>query len=124
MTAGLPGAGIGGLFFVLSAYFMLVVEITRTVRGRSSLARWGLVLRNVGIATAMIMAVTVTIWLVHGLLFPSPSGTGDAKGSHDSSNALLPFSPVLIALAVLGAVLGGAYALRLVSGRRPADRSG
>jgi hypothetical protein len=61
MTAGLPGAGIGGLFFVLSAYFMLVVEVQRTVRGRSSIERWRGVLRNVAIATAMVVAVTVTI---------------------------------------------------------------
>jgi hypothetical protein len=116
MTAGLPGAGIGGLFFVLSAYFMLVVEIQRTLRGRSSLARWRGVLRNVAIATAMVVAVTAVVWLVHRLAYP-PAPSGRA-GDHGTADQLVPFSPVLLALAVLGAVLRAAFVLRLVAGRK------
>ncbi len=120
MTAGLPGAGIGGLFFVLSAFFMLVVEIQRTVRGRSSRERWALVLRNVAIAASMIVAVTAVVWVVHRLAYPPSSSRGGA-GDKDSDGAvheLIPFSPVLIALGVLAVVLVGAYLLRFVAGRR------
>lgn len=122
MAAGLPGAGIGGLFFVLSAYFMVIVEIQRTVRGRSSWVRWRVVLRNVSIASAMVAAVTAVVWLVHRLAYPAPSGSAEAgKGSGSTTGALLPFSPVLVTLALLGVVLGAAYVLRLVFGRkRPA----
>jgi len=121
MTAGLPGAGIGGLFFILSAYFILAVELQRTLRGRSSLARWRVVLRNVAIATAMVVAVTAVIWTVHRLAYPSPPAHGrtTGKGSPDNAvDSLIPFSPVLVALGVLAAVLVGAYLLRLVAGRR------
>ena len=78
MAAGLPGTGIGGLFFVLSAFFMLLVEIGRTLRGRSSFARWYFVLRNVAIAGAMVIAVTATIWAGHWLLY-RPSGRSDGQ---------------------------------------------
>jgi hypothetical protein len=122
MTAGLPGAGIGGLFFVLSAYFMLVVEIQRTLRGRSSLARWRGVLRSVAIATAMVVAVTAVVWLVHRLAYP-PAPAGRADGSQGTADRLVPFSPVLVALAVLVAVLGAAFVLRLVVGRKRAALS-
>jgi multisubunit Na+/H+ antiporter MnhB subunit len=120
MTAGLPGAGIGGLFFVLSAYFMLVVEIQRTLRGRSSPARWRMVLRNVAIATAMVAAVTAVVWLVHRLAYPpAPAGSVDGQnGSGGTTDELVPFTPVLFALAVLVAVLGAAFVLRLVAGRK------
>lgn len=119
MTAGLPGAGIGGLFFVLSAYFMLVVEVQRTVRGRSSRERWRGVLRNVAVATAMVMAVTATVWAVHRLVYPpAPDRAGGGKHDGSGADAFLPFSPVLVALAVLATVLLGAFALRLVAGRR------
>jgi NADH:ubiquinone oxidoreductase subunit 6 (subunit J) len=122
MTAGLPGAGIGGLFFVLSAYFMLVVEIQRTFRGRSSLARWRGVLRSVAIATAMVIAVTAVVWLVHRLAYP-PAPHAEGQGSGDSADGWVPFTPVLFALAVLVAVLGAAFVLRLVVGRKQTDLS-
>ena len=119
MTAGLPGAGIGGLFFILSAYFMLFVELQRTVRGRSNLARWRVVLRNVAIASAMVAAVTVVVWIVHRLAYPpSPQRGAGGNDSDGTVETLLPFSPVLVALGVLAAVLGGAYLLRFVTGRR------
>jgi hypothetical protein len=119
MTAGLPGAGIGGLFFILSAYFMLVLEIARTVRGRSSLTRWRFVLRNVGIATAMVAAVTATIWLVHGLLFSTSTDTTNAKSPHGTTDRLVPLAPVLIALAVLAVVLLTACLAQFVVRREP-----
>jgi hypothetical protein len=116
MTAGLPGTGIGGLFFILSAFFMLVVEIVRTVRGRSSLARWRLVGRQVAIASAMVAAVTASVWAVHSLLFED-----ERTGQHHSHGAssLVTFSPVLITLTVLAAVLGTAFCARFVFARRP-----
>lgn len=112
MAAGLPGTGIGGLFFILSAFFMVVVELQRTIRGRSSVARWRLVGRHAGIAAAMVAAVTAVVWLLHRALYPSPTTTG--KGSATTTHALMPFAPVLITLAVLAAVLLTAYLAQFV----------
>jgi hypothetical protein len=117
MAAGLPGTGIGGLFFILSAFFMLVVEIVRTVRGRSSLARWRLVGRQVAIATAMVAAVTASVWAVHGLLFDDSDRARGSRGAHGASS-LLTFSPVLITLSVLATVLAAAFCARFVFARR------
>jgi hypothetical protein len=116
MTAGLPGTGIGGLFFILSAFFMIVVELQRTVRRKSSLARWRIVGRHAGVAAAMVASVTVTIWLVHSLLFASASKSGTAGGKTSSSLAheIVPFSPVLITLAVLMLVLLTSYLAKFV----------
>src|SRR5207249_4696318 len=111
MAAGLPGTGIGGLFFILSAFFMVIVELQRTIRGRSSLARWRLVGRHAGIAAAMVAAITIVIWLLPRVLFPSPT-TG--KGSTPATHALLPLAPVLITLAVLATVLLTAYLAQFV----------
>ena len=81
MAAGLPGTGIGGLFFILSAFFMVIVELHRTIRGQSSLAAWRIVGRQAGIAAAMVVAVTVVVWLLHRLLFPSTAAGGTGSGS-------------------------------------------
>jgi hypothetical protein len=114
MSAGLPGTGIGGLFFVLSAFFMVISETVRTIRGRSSLARWRVVGCQAGVAAAMVAAVTATLWILHSALFPSAR-----HGGRDAANAadqLLPFAPVLITLGALTAVLVMAKVAQLTLG--------
>jgi len=120
MTAGLPGTGIGGLFFILSAFFMIVVELQRTIRGKSSLARWRMVGRHAGVAAAMVAAVTATIWLVHRLLFPAATDAGAtaSKASSGLTHAIVPFLPVLITLAVLMLVLLTSYLAKFVFSHR------
>ena len=120
MAAGLPGTGIGGLFFILSAFFMIIVELQRTIRGKSSLARWRIVGRHAGVAAAMVASVTATIWLVHSLLFSATtkSGTSGARTSSSLAHEIVPFSPVLITLAVLMLVLLTSYLAKFVF-RRP-----
>jgi hypothetical protein len=122
MTAGLPGTGIGGLFFILSAFFMIIVELGRTIRGNSSLARWRMVGRQAAVAAAMVAAVTVTIWLVHRLLFPAPSKAEAAGGKASSglTHEIVPFVPLLITLAMLMLVLLTSYLAKFVFRHRVA----
>jgi hypothetical protein len=56
MSAGLPGCGLGGLFFVVCALLAPAWEIVRTVRGRSSLAAWTQTMRQFGLALGMVAA--------------------------------------------------------------------
>ena len=56
MSAGLPGLGLGGLFFVICALLAPFAELVRTLRGRSSAARWAETLRQFGLAVAMVGA--------------------------------------------------------------------
>lgn len=60
MNAGLPGTGIGGVFYLLSALLMPIIELIMTIRGKSSLARWYMVLRQ------QIMAATILVgmWIL------------------------------------------------------------
>ncbi|MDX6583895.1 MAG: hypothetical protein QOI10_3079 [Solirubrobacterales bacterium] len=57
MAAGLPGLGLGGLFFVLSALLAPVVELYRTAQGRSSAGAWRQVGRQFAIALVMVAIV-------------------------------------------------------------------
>lgn len=112
MAAGMPGTGIGGLFFILSAFAMLIVEIGQTLRGRSSRARWGIVLRNLAIATTMVIAVSAAFWAVQTVFFAD-----DPKSQQRSW--LTPLIPLLITLGILLLVLSAASALRLIVAARP-----
>lgn len=61
MSAGLPGLGLGGIFFVLSALLAPVFELGRTFAGRSSGAAWRQVGRQFAIAVVMVIAVALAV---------------------------------------------------------------
>jgi len=64
MTAGLPGSGIGGLYYLALVVVMPFREIWLTLRGRSSAARWRFVARSLGLAVGIVLALYGTSWLV------------------------------------------------------------
>jgi Na+/melibiose symporter-like transporter len=63
MSAGLPGLGLGGLFFIFSALAAPFPELWRTARGRSSTAAWRGILRQLAQALTMIVAVDLVLRL-------------------------------------------------------------
>jgi len=68
MSAGMPGLGLGGLFFVLSALFAPFVELRRTAQGRSSAAAWRQVGRQFAIAATMVLIVAPLVpWVPVGI---------------------------------------------------------
>ncbi len=53
MTVGIPGTGIGGLFYLALAIVMPILELFAVARGHSSLARW----RFIGTQLLLIAAM-------------------------------------------------------------------
>ena len=117
MSAGLPGAGLAGVFFVLSALLGVPIEVVRTVQGRSSRAAWMQVTRNAALALAMIAALQ--------LFFMGISAIVRHVAAHGKSPLpkTLPVAPVLIALAFLVVILLTAKALELALRWRTALRA-
>src|ERR671919_1210188 len=111
MSAGLPGLGLGGLFFVLSALLAPFVELIRTARGRSSVAAWRSVGRQFALALSMVPAVVLTF----GLLYALVDATGLAGPLSDRSPTVLALRPIGITLGLLACVLAAAKAMQLVA---------
>ena len=61
MSAGLPGLGLGGLFFILSALAAPLIEAVRMARGQSSRERRRQVARQFLLALAMLVAIDLTL---------------------------------------------------------------
>ena len=83
MSAGLPGVGLSGVFFIVSALLMVPLEIARTLRGRSSLARWTTVLQHLAIAATMIVCLELVYAALHlavELVRSAPSHLRSAAG--------------------------------------------
>jgi hypothetical protein len=119
MAAGLPGTGVGGLFLILSALLMPLVELKRRVRGRSERAGWRPVGRHAALAIGMVIVVAGAIGAVHwALMGPSPTHNGvSARGAVSTPDVALmapPVAPVLMTLALLACILAIAYTLRLI----------
>jgi hypothetical protein len=119
MPAGLPGTGIGGVFLIISALLMPLVELRRRVRRRAGLGRWRLVGRQTALAIGMVAAVLGPIaGLYSALLGSSPTHGGSSARSAGASlhggPLALPLAPGLITLAAMVAIIIIAYALRLI----------
>ena len=111
MSAGLPGLGLGGLFFVLSALLAPFVELIRTARGRSSVAAWRAVGRQFALALTMVAAVVLTFRLLYALA----GATGLAGPLSERSAAVLALRPIGITVGLLAFVLAAAKAMQLVA---------
>jgi len=122
MIAGLPGVGIGGLFYLLCALLMPFVELGRTVTGRSSLAAWRRVGGQFVMALAMVAAITGVIWGLQTLFAPTevvPVAGGGAGGGGAATEVVrvtphLPVALVLLSYLLLGVVLLTATLLAFV----------
>lgn len=120
MTAGVPGAGIGGMFYLLMALLAPVWTAVGALTGRQpGRARWALALRHSLLSAAILAAIWLTGWGL-GLLLVSKSAASVLPGmpSEAISARVLGVAMVYIALSTLAAVLVGVELLRLLVRRR------
>jgi hypothetical protein len=59
MFAGLPGIGVGTLFYVLAALWMPVREAVRLLRGDVCLKRWRLVVIQLAFAISIVASIAI-----------------------------------------------------------------
>lgn len=64
MTVGLPGTGIGGLYYFVLVLLMPFCEAYLTLRGRSSVERW----KQVGGYWCILLAILGVLWAESWLL--------------------------------------------------------
>ena len=128
MTAGIPGIGIGGLFYLLCALLMPLVELVRRAGGHGPSRPWPAVLLQAGLAWGTLGAIWATGWVVGAVLAAVPTGGDDLAVAAEAAEAAAQAGTVygipsaaagLVTLAVLALVLLAVQALRLTRGRRP-----
>ncbi len=112
MNAGLPGTGIGGIFYLASALAMPLREAYRRVRGRSpGGGNWRVVAAQLAIAGGILGAMWVTGWLLGLALAAARPIT--ALGTSLPPGNVLRTASVALALGTLAGVLAGVELLRL-----------
>lgn len=115
MIAGIPGGGIGGLFYLIGALLAPVWELVRLLKCDASPRRWALALRHFLLAACILLSVAGSTWLV-GLLAASP-----VVASRSDQGLLAPLTHevigrrvALITATTLAAVLIAVEALRFI----------
>jgi hypothetical protein len=68
MMAGLPGSGIGGMFYVGLTLFMPFRELYRAVRGKSQARRWSFIATQVGFVVAIAAGMWGEAWALGRLI--------------------------------------------------------
>lgn len=110
MFAGLPGIGVGTLFYILTALWMPVHELGRLAAGRSSAARWRLIAVQViyacGVIVSIMVADRVMLWIMGGM---APGSFSPALLVHRQLGSHAPHSvmaaPIVASILLLAGVL-------------------
>ena len=117
MTAGLPGTGLGGFYYILLVAVMPAREAYLTARGRSSVARW----KTVGYHLAMVggilaalggfaWAMTSAFNFMHRIGLISPSLYQSAVNASAVTSKLA----AIVSVSVLACLLVGGVLLRII----------
>lgn len=114
MNVGLPGTGIGGLFYLLSAFLILLYELLMTMRGKSNMKRWKIVGEQVGITITMIAAAVLMNAVISKYITKKPP-VYTASGSF-TSVVLATYSqhPLLVPVTLLALVLSITLVLQVL----------
>ncbi|MBI4460118.1 MAG: tetratricopeptide repeat protein [Acidobacteria bacterium] len=124
MTAGIPGAGIGGLFYLLSALWMPFREGWLAAQGRSTAASRAVVRRQVAIAVGILASLWAAAWLLSAVIAAWPAiasmaGAAPPSAKDQELPRLLSYSALAFSLATLAIILAGVQLLRLIVRPKP-----
>jgi len=100
MNVGLPGAGIGGLFYLLCALAMPFKEVFLTITRRGHKFRYRLIATQLSIATGIVLGVIAIYKLVSNVLGIDLSFT-----VHTNSIIFYSLLPVMISFGLLLVIL-------------------
>ncbi|GBD32144.1 MAG: hypothetical protein KatS3mg081_2126 [Gemmatimonadales bacterium] len=121
MSVGIPGTGVGGLFYLISGLLIPAREILAGTRKAQRRARrWRLVVRQTFLVTGILAGIWITGWIL-GVLITQPLGPAegvDPSGSMTRVHNLWGTAAVLAGLGTLGLVLSAVEAARFFLRRK------
>jgi hypothetical protein len=117
MTVGLPGTGIGGIFYLLLAVCMPAREFIRTLKGKTNLKRWGFIMLQLLLVIGVISAMWGEVWLLNGILlwlWGTIKISGPVLMASQSFNdtKMLAFTSAYLSFISLAFVITGTHVLR------------
>lgn len=125
MNAGLPGTGIGGLFYIAGALWMPIDATYQRLSGRRADLPWRVVGRQAGIAVGVLAALWLTGWgvgfLVAFLTTDAAAAGGGPATAPSRVTSIVRWATLIGSTGVLVSLIGVVQLLRLTV-PRPAPR--
>jgi len=113
MNPGLPGTGIGGLFYVVVALLMPICELRRRLQSGAPV-RGALVARQFVIALGVVSAMTGAFWGLDSVFMLDAVAAHVASIEATSWSIPLRVSALMATSGVLLGVLGSVQVARLI----------
>ncbi len=117
MTAGLPGTGISGFYYLLLVLWMPFHELREIIMGRGPVGQWRVVLRHSSIAAGILTTLVGEAWLLKALFYWIALHTMRGAYWHvlfvRSMTSLVPTAATWITCGILGGVVITTHLLRL-----------
>lgn len=114
MNVGLPGTGIGGLFYLLSAFLILLYELLMTMRGKSNMKRWKIVGEQIGITITMVAAAILMNAVLSKYFAKQPPVQATSDSVMSAILATYSQHPLLVPVTLLAIVLAVTQILQVV----------
>ena len=114
MNAGLPGTGIGGVFYLLSALWMPFHELHKTLRRKSRPQRMRLILVQLSIALGIIAGIWLTGWLLGELMMMRGWLAFKLGTAANTLPNVIRVTMVFLTIGLLVVVVSGVHILKLV----------
>lgn len=105
MNAGLPGAGIGGLFYLASTMLLPARSLVRRVRGHTDAVTWRQQLHNMSIAVGIIAGLWMAGWLLAFVMPKEMLGAARGMAAPGTSRTAIPLATFGFGVGTLLAVL-------------------
>jgi len=119
MTAGVPGTGIGGLFYLVAALLLPLRGLILRMRGAR--VPWPTLFRQMRLAVGVFLGIWATGWLL-GFVVGPIAGTARIAGRAESVTrgfrSIVRWSALLAGLGALAVVLLSVEVARLVVRKR------
>lgn len=122
MFAGLPGIGVGTLFYILMSFWMPFRELPRVVAGTSTWSNWKLILRQMFYSTGIIITVMFAERVMLYVLGASqvkpfsPATWLHGELGQRAAGSILA-APIMASVLLLAGVIGTVEVMRIVMKR-------
>ena len=110
MIAGLPGTGIGGMYYLLLSLWMPIHGLLHNMKRDLPFFKKGIIMRQVFLTVMVIGGMWVTGWLLGiclAVVIPPSSATGTSFGSFAVARNVIQVTPLILTLVTLTLVYIG-----------------
>jgi hypothetical protein len=104
MIAGLPGTGIGGMYYLIVSLWMPIHGLFHKVKKDLSPFKKGIIKRQVFLTLMVIGGMWVTGWLMGiclAVIFPVSPATGAGSDTFTTARNVVQITPLILTLVTL-----------------------